>query len=77
MQVIAHFVKNTCQILILMYFDIFLQQCKIHGSIHDLIKLEICSEVLFYVFAGYLLDNLINYHVDATSCNVLIILYLV
>ena len=65
---------------ILTYINVFLlkslQQCRIHRSIYDLIKSEVLSEILFYVFAGYLLDNSMNYHADATSCNVLLVLYL-
>ena len=56
-----------------MYFDVIIQQCMIHRSIYDLVN-QILSEILFYIFAGYLLDNSINYHVDAISYNVLFVL---
>ena len=46
----------------------------IYRSIYDLVLSEILSEILFYIFTGYLLDNSINYHVDTTSYNVLFVL---
>ena len=57
-----------------MYFNVIIQLCMIHRSIYDLILSEILSEILFYIFTGYLLDNSINYHVDTTSYNVLFVL---
>ena len=46
----------------------------IHRSIYHLVKSEILSEILFYVFAGYLPHNSLSCGVNATSYNVLFVL---